>query len=66
MKNRLAIDIVILAVLVLSLALVMDLSRQGVLPSWMSGFPIFAVVVAYGVGKARGRKERSDESAPPH
>ena len=65
MKTRPLIDAFILLVLFVSLAGMMDLTRQRVLPSWTFGFPIFALVVAYGLGRATGRRERSDDSATP-
>ncbi len=63
MKTRPFIDASILLVLFVSLAAMMDLTRQKALPSWTFGFPIFALLVAYGLGRATGRRERSDDSA---
>jgi hypothetical protein len=53
-KTRPLIDALILLVLFLSLAAMMDLTRQRALPSWTVGFPIFALAVAYGLGRTTG------------
>ena len=59
MKVRDLIDAVILFVLFLSLAAMLDLSRQRALPSWTLGLPIIALGVAYGLGRAKGRRAQS-------
>lgn len=63
MKSRPLIDALILLVLFVCLAAMMDLARQRALPSWTLGFAIFVLIVAYGLGRATGRRERSDDSA---
>ena len=59
MKIRNVIDAVILFVLFLSLATMLDFSRQRALPSWTFGLPLIALGVAYVLGRARGRREQS-------
>jgi Kef-type K+ transport system membrane component KefB len=63
LKTRPLIDALILFVLFVSLAAMMDLTRQRSLPWWTWGFPILALVIAYRLGKATGRRERSEDSA---
>ena len=63
LKTRPLIDALVLLLLFVSLAAMLDLTRQRALPTWTLGYPIFALVVAYGLGRARGRRERSEDSA---
>jgi hypothetical protein len=63
LKTRPLIDALVLLLLFVSLAAMLDLTRQRALPMWTLGYPIFALVVAYGLGRARGRRERSEDSA---
>ena len=68
MKTRPLIDALILFVFFLSLALMMDLSRQRALPWWTSGFPIllsWLLMVSAGRGAEGSGRTTQQHGASP-